>query len=53
LTPARLVATMREMRPSEKLHACPACGCHVRAAETECPHCGGRVRQADARRHVS
>ena len=35
------------MRLSDKLLACPSCGCHVRAAEPECPHCGSRLRQPD------
>jgi hypothetical protein len=26
------------------LHACHACGCHVRAADAACPHCGAVSR---------
>jgi len=27
--------------------ACPSCGCHAKAIESECPHCGARLRQSD------
>lgn len=31
----------------ERFVACPECGCHAKAHETDCPHCGARLRRRD------
>src|SRR5262245_36453649 len=35
------------MAPPAFLQACPACGCHVKSADSECPHCGATMRRPD------